>query len=103
MPSYRDGHADFPEFALKALRQEDLQNILSDEGIRLRVNRSIQAEGSFAQLKADMGFRRFLYRGQDNVFAESVMMALAQNLNRLHQKVQNGRTGHHLFEIPKSA
>lgn len=50
-----------------------------------------------------MGFRRFLYRGQDNVFAESVMMALAQNLNRLHQKVQNGRTGHHLFEIPKSA
>lgn len=88
---------------LKALRQEDLQNILSDEGIRLRVNRSIQAEGSFAQLKADMGFRRFLYRGQDNVFAESVMMALAQNLNRLHQKVQNGRTGHHLFEIPKSA
>lgn len=88
---------------LKALRQEDLQNILSDEGIRLRVNRSIQAEGSFAQLKADMGFRRFLYRGQDNVFAESVMMALSQNLNRLHQKVQNGRTGHHLFEIPQSA
>ncbi|MGT3055222.1 hypothetical protein, partial [Enterococcus gallinarum] len=33
---------------------------MSDEGCLLRVNRSIQAEGSFAQLKQDMDFRRFM-------------------------------------------
>lgn len=35
-------------------REEDLERILSDEGILLRINRSIQAEGSFGELKQDM-------------------------------------------------
>ena len=41
-------------------REEDLERILSDEGILLRINRSIQAEGSFGELKQDMQFRRYL-------------------------------------------
>ncbi len=28
------------------------------------MNRSIQAEGSFADVKKDMNFRRYLYRGK---------------------------------------
>ena len=32
-------------------RQEDLERILSEEGILFRTNRSIQAEGSFEDLK----------------------------------------------------
>ena len=52
-------------------RKEDLERIITDEGILLRMNRSIQAEGSFAQLKHDMNFRRFMCRGQNNVLAES--------------------------------
>ncbi|WP_040436787.1 IS1182 family transposase, partial [Clostridium sartagoforme] len=40
-------------------RKEDLERIISDEGCLLRMNRSIQAEGSFAQVKQDMNFRRF--------------------------------------------
>jgi hypothetical protein len=48
----------------KRYRKEDLERILSDEGIELRTNRSIQAERSFAQIKQDMGFRRFLSRGK---------------------------------------
>ncbi|MCR5323275.1 MAG: transposase, partial [Lachnospiraceae bacterium] len=39
-------------------RKEDLERITSEFGIRLRMNRSIQAEGSFANVKEDMGFRR---------------------------------------------
>jgi len=39
------------------------KKITSDEGILLRVNRSIQAEGTFAFAKEDMDFRRFLTRG----------------------------------------
>ena len=49
------------------------------------MNRSIQAEGSFAQIKQDMSFRRFICRGQKNVLAESILLAMA-NINKLHKK-----------------
>ena len=41
-------------------REEMEKKITTDEGILLRVNRSIQAEGTFAFAKEDMEFRRFL-------------------------------------------
>lgn len=41
-------------------RQEMQARIQSEEGILLRMNRSIQVEGAFGVLKEDMGFRRFL-------------------------------------------
>lgn len=84
-------------------RKEDLERIVSDEGCQLRMNRSIQAEGSFAQLKQDMNFRRFMCRGQRNVLAESILLAMAQNINKLHNKIQKDRTGNHLFDLKKSA
>lgn len=84
-------------------RKDDLERIVSDEGCLLRVNRSIQAEGSFAQLKQDMDFRRFMCRGQNNVLAESILLAMALNINKLHRKIQANRTGKHLFELKKTA
>ena len=66
------------------------------------MNRSIQAEGSFAQLKQDMGFRRFLSRGKENVLAESILLAIAHNINKLHAKIQSEKTGTHLHK-PKEA
>ena len=83
-------------------RKEDLERILSDEGILLRLNRSIQVEGSFGELKQDMQFRRYLSRGTSNVLAESVLLAMAKNVNKLHNKIQNEKTGIHLFPL-KSA
>ena len=83
-------------------REEDLERILSDEGILLRINRSIQAEGSFGEMKHDMQFRRYLSRGTSNVLAESVLLAMAKNVNKLHNKIQKGKTGTHLFPL-KSA
>lgn len=82
-------------------RKADLERIISTEGCLLRMNRSIQAEGSFAQLKQDMNFRRFMSRGKNNVLAESVLLALAININKLHNKIQADRTGKHLFELKK--
>jgi len=84
-------------------RKDSLNRILSKEGCELRMNRSIQAEGSFGELKQDMGFRRFLCRGKQNVLAESVLLAMAHNINKLHNKIQSGRTGTHLFELKESA
>ena len=83
-------------------RQEDLERILSDDGILFRTNRSIQAEGSFGDLKQDMQFRRYLSKGTSNVLAESTLLAMARNINKLHNKIQNGKTGTHLFPL-KSA
>lgn len=83
-------------------RQEDLERLLSDEGILFRINRSIQAEGSFGELKQDMQFRRYLSRGTSNVLAESTLLAMAKNINKLHNRIQKDRTGTHLFPV-KSA
>ena len=77
-------------------RKECLERIVSDQGILLRINRSIQAEGSFADLKWDRGFRRFLCRGNANVFAECVLLAISHNIEKLHNKIQNGTVGTHL-------
>ena len=83
-------------------RQEDLERILTGEGIVLRMNRSIQAEGSFGDIKQDMHFRRYISKGTSNVLAESILLAMARNINKLHNKIQKGRTGTHLFPV-KSA
>ena len=87
----------------KEQRSRDLERILTEEGCNLRINRSIQAEGSFGELKQDMGFRRFLCRGKQNVEAESILLAIAHNINKLHHKIQSERTGTHLFGLKKSA
>lgn len=80
-------------------RSEDLERILSEEGCQLRINRSIQAEGSFADIKEDMSFRKYLCRGITNVLAESTLLAIAHNINKLYHKIQADKTGQHLFEL----
>ena len=84
-------------------RAENLERILSDYGTQLRMNRSIQAEGTFAVVKEDMGFRQYLYRGKDNVLAESVLVAIAYNFNKLHWKIQSQKPGIRLYELKKTA
>ena len=88
---------------MKEKRRETLERITSDYGTQLRMNRSIQAEGSFANIKEDMDFRRYLYRGNANVTAQSILLAIGYNINKLHHKIQAGRTGQHLFPIKQIA
>ena len=83
-------------------RKEDLERILSERGIQLRMNRSIQVEGSFATGKEDMNFRQYLYRGNVNVLAQSILVAIAHNINKLHHRIQSSRTGKHLFPMKKT-
>lgn len=80
-------------------REENLKRIISEEGCQLRMNRSIQVEGSFGNTKQDMGFRRYLSRGKQNVTAESILLAMAHNINKLHRKIQSDRTGNYLFDL----
>ena len=83
----------------KTQLQKSLERITSEYGTTLRMNRSIQAEGSFADVKEDMNFRRYLYRGKANALAESILLAMGRNINKLHCKIQTGRTGSHLFSL----
>lgn len=80
------------------LRGKSLANITHPEGIRLRINRSIQVEGAFGVLKHDRHFRRFLTRGKKNVSIELFLLSLAFDLNKLYAKAISGRTRTHLFQ-----
>jgi transposase len=87
---------------LVAYREASLSNITSDKGIILRVNRSIQAEGAFAMLKEDYGFRRFLTRGTNNVTTECLLMAFSYNVNKLHSRIM-GRGNREILYEPQVA
>ncbi len=84
-------------------RQEDLERITSPEGIQLRVNRSIQAEGAFAMVKADMTFRRFLTCGNKNVLVETMLLAMAYNIQKLHCKIQAEKLNRHRIPVDNAA
>jgi transposase len=79
-------------------RAASLERIISPEGVLLRMNRSIQSEGAFGVIKQDYGFRQFLLRGNRKVTTEILLLAMAYNVNKLHSKIQQNRTGTQLFE-----
>lgn len=74
-------------------RKKSLANITSPMGILLRTNRSIQVEGAFGVIKANYKFRQFMLRGNKKVKTEIALIAMAYNINKLHHKIQDNRTG----------
>jgi transposase len=79
-------------------RQHSLERITSDKGVLLRINRSIQSEGAFGVIKQDYAFRQFLLRGNKKVLVEILLVAMGYDINKLHNKIQQKRTGRQLFE-----
>ena len=84
-------------------RQESYENILSETGIKYRMNRSIQVEGAFGVLKNDYEFQRFLLRGKTRVKLEILLLCMGYNINKLHAKIQKERTGSYLFPVKETA
>ena len=80
-------------------RQVSYENIMSETGIKYRMNRSIQVEGAFGVLKSDYDFQRFLLRGKTKVKLEILLLCFGYNINKLHAKIQNDRLGSHLFPL----
>ena len=80
-------------------RQVSYRNITTEEGIILRVNRSIQVEGAFGVLKNDYKFNRFLTRGKNNVKIEFLLLCFGYNVNKLHAKIQKERIGTPLHSL----
>jgi len=80
-------------------RQVSYENITTEEGILLRVNRSIQVEGAFGVLKNDYSFNRFLTRGKNSVKTEFMLLCFGYNVTKLHAKIQNERIGQPLHPL----
>ena len=73
---------------LTSIHQEVLTNLESIHGALLRMNRSIQAEGTFGVLKWDKSYKRLFRRGEKNVILELTLISCGFNLYKYHNKKQ---------------
>lgn len=83
-------------------RRQSLQNIASETGIKLRVNRSIQAEGAFGVIKENYAFRRFLTIGKRKTETRFFLIDFAFNILKFHNKRLSDRLKTELFDIQAS-
>ena len=74
-----------PEYEL--LKEEARNNLLSPKGIEIRINRSIQVEGTFGQIKNNMNYDRIRRRGLNKVSGEIMLMCLGVNIRRYFASV----------------
>lgn len=58
-------------------------NLLSRKGIEIRVNRSIQVEGTFGQIKENMDYIRIRRRGINKVVTEIMLVCLGRNIHKI--------------------
>jgi transposase len=68
---------------LNRYHEEARQKLLSDQGRKLRSQRSVEVETVFGRLKQDWGFRRFSLRGMEKVKTEWGLLCIAHNLAKL--------------------
>ena len=71
---------------LTAMHQEVIDNLESIHGALLRMNRSIQAEGTFGIMKNDRWYKRIVRRGIKSVRLEVLLVSIGQNLYKFHNK-----------------
>jgi transposase len=69
--------------ALIHFREQARTNLLSDQGRKLSIQRNVDVESVFGQLKHNWGFRRFLLKGKDKVRTEWGLLCMAHNMAKL--------------------
>ena len=77
---------------LTAMHQEVIENLESIHGALLRMNRSIQAEGTFGIMKNDRWYKRIVRRGINSVKLEVLLVAIGRNLYKYQNKKMRNRT-----------
>ena len=63
------------------------KNVTSEEGKKLMFKRDNETEGTFGDLKENMGYDRLYRRGHDNVQMEIYLVAMGHNI-RKYQKLK---------------
>ena len=71
---------------LTAMHREVLDNLESIHGALLRMNRSIQAEGTFGIMKYDRSYKRIVRRGIKSVLLEVFLVSIGHNLYKHYNK-----------------
>lgn len=77
---------------LTSMHREVIGNLESIQGALLRMNRSIQAEGTFGIMKNDRWYKRIVRRGIESVRLEIILVSIGQNLYKYHNKKKKSLT-----------
>ena len=71
---------------LSSMHKEVLENLESIQGALLRMNRSIQAEGTFGVMKYDRWYKRVVGKGLKRVKLELILVSIGHNLYKFRNK-----------------
>lgn len=77
----------------RKLSKKSKDNIESELGKQLRMNRNIQVEGAFAVLKEDMKLRKLKVRGKKSAKREIGLFCIAYNFNKYLAKLSRKKQG----------
>ena len=80
-------------YKFRKLSKESKDNIESEFGKQLRMNRSIQVEGAFAVLKEDMKLHKLKVKVKENTKREIGIFCIAYNFNRYLTKLVRRKQG----------
>jgi hypothetical protein len=70
-------------FELRRYRQQAKDDSLSEQGMALRKQRSIEVETVFGDIQHNRSFRRFMLTGLKKVETEWGLVCMAHNLRKL--------------------
>lgn len=87
-----------PEYEL--LKEEARENLLSPKGIEIRINRSIQVEGTFGQIKQNMQYTRIRRRSMEKVSCEIMLMCLGRNIRKYFSLLDSNKIKSKYWEKP---
>ena len=76
---------------LTGMHREVLDNPESIHGALLRMNRSIQADGTFGILKYDRNYKRIIRNGINSVKLDVFLVSIGHNLYKYFTKLQKNR------------
>ena len=71
---------------LTSMHQEVVDNLESIHGALLRMNRSIQSEGTFGIMKNNRWYQRIVRKGMKQVRLEIFLVSIGHNLYKYHRK-----------------
>ena len=71
---------------LTSMHKEVIENLESIHGALLRMNRSIQAEGTFGIIKNNRNYKRIVRKGIKSVKLEIFLVSIGHNLYKYHNK-----------------
>lgn len=82
------------------LKEQARINLLSPKGIEIRINRSIQVEGTFGQLKQNMNYERIRRRGLEKASGEIMLMCIGRNIRKFFTLLDSKKIKNNYWEKP---